>query len=363
MTEIALEPFHEFRFEVNAEQELKVFVIEGNCEILGQELLNERWHTFRNTKSFLYTLKGCKLRVEGTCELQYVSDDSVIPEIVALFLSLNKNPKRTLILGKSRSTVAVTLLNLFIRAHKKVVFAELDPGTGNLIFPGVIGSVLVDNVVDFSKGFEMFNMLVYFYGSSKINDKDHYYRILEELSAKEHEHLTIILGPNNLDHIKKVHEMFKVDRVVVVGDERLLNMIPTEMEKSKIKLSSGVTEDNSSKKVHDYFYGKNDKLTPFSLNLRDQRIFSKENEMLAPESALPLGTTRKMKVDAVKEVEFLNNYVMAIVDCQSEDDILTSPAIGFFLALEKETLRVLAPQSKLPKEKFLLRGDIKYFEN
>lgn len=363
MIDIALEPFHEFRFEVSAEQELKVFVVEGNCEILGQELLNERWHVFRNTKSFLYTLKGCKLRVDGSCELQYVSDDSNMQEIVALFLSLNKDPKKTLVLGRSRSTVAMILLNLFTRARRKVVFIELDPSAGNLVFPGVIGSVLVDSIVDFSKGFEMFNMLAYFYGSTKISDKDYYNRILEEMAAKEHEHLTIILGPNNPELIRKTHEMFKVEKVVVVGDERLLNVISVDAAKSKIRLSSGVTEENPVKKIHDYFYGKNDKLTPFSLNLRDQRIFSKENEMLAPESALPLGSARKMKINTVKEVEFLNNYVMAIVDCQTEEGILTSPAIGFFLALEKETLRVLAPQSKLPKEKFLLRGDIKYFEN
>ena len=84
MQEVELKPFSEYRFEVNTEQELKVYVVEGNCEILGQELLNERWYSFKSTKGYLYTLKGCRMKIEGEPDLQYVSSDSNIRSIVDL---------------------------------------------------------------------------------------------------------------------------------------------------------------------------------------------------------------------------------------------------------------------------------------
>lgn len=363
MPEIALEPFNELRFEVGPEKEFKVFVIEGNCEILGQELLNERWYTFKNARSFLYTLKGCKLRIEGAPELQYVSDESNIQDAVSLFLKLNSHPRNVMVLGKARSTLALTLINFFARVRKKVIFTELDPSSGNLVFPGVIGSTLIDKIVDFNKGFDVLNTLAYFYGTTKIKDKDHYIKVLEELSKKGQDHVNIVIGPNNMTFIEKIHGMFKIESIVVVGDERMMHMIPIDVDKTRIRPSSGLVDDDATKKIHSYFYGRSSELTPFSLNLKGQKIFSKENEMLAPETALPLGASRKLQSSPVKEVEFSENSIMAIVDCQDEQRVLTSPCTGFLLALEKETQRVLSPQSKLPKDQFLFRGDIRYFES
>lgn len=363
MSEITLKPFEEYRFEISEEQELKVFIIEGNCEILGQELLNERWYVFKNMKSFLYTLKGCKIRVEGSADLQYVSDDTNVLDVVKLFLGLSRAQKTTLILGRSRSTVALMLANLFSRIRQKVMLTELDPASGALVFPSVLGSTMVDKTVEFSKGFDMHSTLAYFYGSTKITDRDRYLKLAELLARKEQECLRLVIGPNDLELMGDVCRLFGVEKVVVVGDERLFHTIPLEIEKTRIRASSGVVEENYSKKIRDYFYGRNNELTPFSLNLRDSRIFSKEHEMLAPESALPLGATRKMQASSVKEVEFQENYVMGIMDCQDEEQILTAPVLGFFLALEKETKRVLAPQSRLPSDKLLFRGDLKYFES
>ena len=363
MTEIVLEPFSEFRFEVSGEQELKVYVSEGDCEILGQELLNERWYTFRNMKLFLYTLKGCRMRVEGGADIRYVSENTNVGDVVALFLEMCRSPKRLLVLGKTRSTVALTLLNLFARTRKKVIFTELDPGTGNLVFPGVLGSCLVDRVVEFSAGFDMRNMIAYFYGSQKISDREHYLGLLDVMSKKEPEYLQIILGPNDLELVERISRVFGVEKIVAVGNERLLSTVTLEVEKKNIGMSSGFVEDAASRKIHNYFYGRNSELTPFFISLRDTKILSKDNEMLAPETALPLGSTRKMRVNAVKEAEFQENFIMSIVDCSSAEDVLLSPSIGFLLSLEKEKLRVLSPQLKLPQgEKYLFRGDIKYFE-
>eukprot|EP00866_Antonospora_locustae_P000852 jgi/Antlo1/852/1963 len=362
MPEIILKPFEEYRFEISEEQELKIFVIEGNCEILGQELLNERWYVFKNMKSFIYTLKGCKIRVEGSADLQYVSDDTNVIEIIKLFLGLSREQKTILVLGKSRSTIALMLVNFFARIRRKVILTELDPACGALVFPSVIGSTMVDKTVEFSKGFDMHSTLAYFYGSTKITDRDRYIRLAELLAKKEQECFRVVIGPNDLELIDDMCRLFAVERIIVVGNERLYHTIPLEIEKVKIRASGGVVEESYSKKIRDYFYGRNNELTPFSLNLRDNRIFSKEHEMLAPESALPLGATRKMQASSVKEVEFQENFIMGIMDCQDEEQILTAPVLGFFLALEKETKRVLAPQSRLPSDKFLFRGDLKYFE-
>lgn len=255
------------------------------------------------------------------------------------------------------------MLNLFSRIRQKVVFTELEPNTGNIVFPGVIGSSVVDKIIDFFKGFEMPNTKAYFYGSTRIADKDHYFRLVDEISAKELEYPNIILGPNDIELAEEICKKFQVNEIIFVGDERLLHMLSVDVKKTWIKQSSGLIEENPMRKVREYFYGKNNNLTPFCLCLKDQKIFEKEHQMLAPESALPLGSTRRIQEISIKEVEFANNFVMGILDCEEETQMPHSPVIGFVLALEKEDRRILAPQPKMPKNKFLLRGEIKYFES
>lgn len=373
MTVIELLPFEEFRFELKEKQEIKIFVIEGNCEILGQELTNERWFTLSGMKSFLYTVKGCKFEIEGDCEFSYKSCHSNIQSIFNLFYELQKSNSNILVVGNSRSTFCSICVNLFSRIREKLLFTEIEPKTGNIVFPGVIASVLVDKVVDYQRGYEKAACIGYFYGDVDIIDKKRYFQILDRIKEKTGNMRNILLGPNDSESIMRIMELFGVGQVVVIGDERMYTKIGQSISNlhtdknigmTFINLSSGYFVNNTmNEKIHSYFYGKNNELTPFSLNFREQKIFSKKNEMLAPASALPLGSARRVKSTKYEEVEFAENYIMAAIDCEEEEDILISPSIAFFLGIEKESLRVLAPQSRLPKEKLFFKGNIKYYES
>lgn len=356
--EIKLNPFEELRFEVD-NKELRIYIIEGNAEVLGQELINERWYLFKNVSVFVYSIFGCTMKIEGECKLKYVSKENNIKQILEFFESLKPEDKIA-IMGNRRSELAITISNLYARIHRKVVMVEMAVETGILAFPGVVGGYSIDRIVEYNKGTEYSSSILYFYGDVVVNDEERLLKIASKIATKTKSHPVVMICPNEWELTKKLIETLNTTKLVVVGDERLFHLVNYE-EKSYIG-AGGLYEISQAIKIQQYFYGRNSELTPFSLNLRDQRIFARNEAILAPESALPLGEKRRIKAESLVEIEFPENYVVGIVDCSKEDEILTSPSIGFFICLEKENLRVLAPQSRLPKEKFLFKGEIKHFE-
>ena len=52
--ELTLLKNQEYRLEVNDSQKFKLMVLSGTAEIKGQELINEKWYTFKNIKTFIF---------------------------------------------------------------------------------------------------------------------------------------------------------------------------------------------------------------------------------------------------------------------------------------------------------------------
>ncbi len=178
----------EFRFEVGESQKLMIMVEVGLAEVKGQELINKNWYTYSDIKSVLFTFTGCRIRVmdegekgEGNISM-FVANISSFPQIFNFFHYINKkdddvkrnNMKSILVMGKGRSTLAMTLCNYFIRTHQTVQFTELDPSKGN-IFPGAISTMLVENLNE--NYFELNNPHCLFYGSVSINNNKDLYEI------------------------------------------------------------------------------------------------------------------------------------------------------------------------------------------
>lgn len=357
MQEFTLNPFDDYRIETSNTDIFRVMLVEGNAEILGIELLSEKWYTFTNQKVSIYTLKGAKLKTEGTCTLSFVSTESNIKETFEFFA--NNKFSKVVICGPGKISFARILVSLFVRSRQKVILAEFDPKSGQLCFSGVLGCALVESI-----GFDFNNVLCYFYGQEEIVEDGLYEKLFEIIckDAKKDSEIPIIaISPDSEKWAERLYTELNADFLAVIGDERRFHSLKIE---KKILIKRGfVAEDDQAKRIRNYFYGSDNELTPFGLNLSNHTIYTKRSELLAPETALPLGVARRTKSYDVEECEFEENKIMAIVEDSPEKiDLLLSPVVGFLVALEKENKKILGPQQRLPKEKNLIKGEIKYFE-
>lgn len=364
--EVELKANEEYRIEVLENQKLKVMVVHGLAEMRGQELLNDKWYIFSDLKSAIFTFNGCKLRIDGECELKYKAASN-IPFIFEYFLNNKEKNKTVIVIGKGRTFFCSSLINYFIRIHKTVDFIELDPSTSN-IFPGCVSFLHVNTFVDCAENFRLNNPICLFYGSTSINNTDLFQlqtSSLNELSENfpEKGNFKVILCPNvDEEDLNLIIKVFRAVEILVVGDERLFHKRNFIVPKIFVENHAYIQGNVISKSIHRYFNGYNE-FTPCSYVIKqDWPVFRIGEQFSAPESALPLGSTRRIgKTDPCK-VELIENSVLAISEADSEDKIATSPVMGFIICLDEKKFRILATQPKLPKSKYLIQGDIKYLD-
>lgn len=358
---IILDKFNEYRIEVGETQKLKIMVLTGSAEIKGQELLLEKWYTFNNIKTFLFTYHGCTLKIEGDSELQYKSFNS---NVLSVF-DLMKLSGPILVIGKGRTTLCTTLINYYIRLHKKVLFTEIDLKKGN-IFPGSLSTIHIDSLITYDEHIKLKNVLSFFYGNLHINNKDLYFKLINNLqdaiSKKQCDDLHIVLAPDETnEYYNEICKIFKVKQIVVVGDERKYNLINTPIEKFFVPLTGFIYEFNINKSINRYFNGANGEFSYHSFCVkRKWNIVRIGEECLAPESALPLGSTRKLDTLAVNEVDLKDNSIIGISEAKTEEDILTSPVLGYCIVKNAELFKLMCCQPKLPKYSFFIQGDLLY---
>lgn len=367
--EIELQKNQEYRIEVSESQKLKVMVIGGLAEIKGQELLNDKWYIFSDTKTAIFTFLGCKLKVDGMSDLKYTAFKSSMPDFFKYF-DKNKNVNKTILLiGKGRTFFCTSICNYFVRLHKKVDFYELDPSKGN-IFPGTLSYLHIDTFVDFLEGFKLNSPTCLFYGSLTIDNLELYNlqcSKLHDIVTSQNSYsnnFKIVLCPNiSVDEINLIAKIYKADEIVVVGDERLFHMSDFIIPKIYIENTAFIYENRVNKSIHRYFNGYQNEYTPSSFSVKyDWEIYRIGELHSAPESALPLGATRRLtKTDPIK-AELVENSVLGISEAESEDQIATSPVVGFIVCVEEKKIRVLCTQPKLPKLKYLIQGDFKYLD-
>lgn len=358
---VILEKFFEYRIEVGDTQKLKIMILTGSAEIKGQELLLEKWYTFSNIKTFIFTYHGCILKIEGTSDLQYISSNT---NVLSIFDLINLSGP-ILVLGKGRTTLCTTLINYYIRLHKKVLFTEIDLKKGN-IFPGSLSTVHIDSLITYEEHIKLKNVLSFFYGNLHINNKDLYFKLINNLQnaifKKQCGDLHLILAPDETnEYYDEICKIFCIKQIVVVGDERKFNLIKTSTNKIYIQLTGYIYENNVNKSIDRYFNGLNNEFTYHTFCVkRKWNIFRVGEECLAPESALPLGSTRKLDTLAVNEVDLKDNSIIGISEARSEDDIINSPVLGYCLVKNADTFKIMCCQPKLPKYSFFIQGDLLY---
>lgn len=371
--EISLEPNQEFRIEVGETQKLKIMVQSGLAEVKGQELLNERWYVFKDTRTFIFTFSGCRLKVEGGSDLQYVSDKTNVPSVFNVFNFFVNNgfkyegARTFMVVGYGRSTFCFTLINYFVRVGRKAVFTEIDPCRGN-VFPGALSTVHVDTLIDCVEGMGLKNTLSFYYGSTEMENMELYdvqtTRLCEAIRAKNTNDIHLVLCPEgDSGFYNTIIKRFSVDRVVVVGDERLYHSLDVIAEKLMIDRGGYVGDRDVGRSISRYFKGTNDEYTPFSFNVKYKwRVVRIGEAYVAPDSALPLGSTRKVGCVEASGVELVENSVLGISEAKNIEAVAESPVVGFVIVIDAGSFKILCTQPKLPKYTFLIQGDLKHIE-
>lgn len=365
--EVELGRCQEYRIEILESQKVKIMVTAGLAEIKGQELLNDKWYSLSDTRTAIFTFTGAKLRIDGNCDLQYIASSSCFPHIFNYFDANKDCLKTVLVLGRGRSTFCTTIANYFVRIHKEVDFIELDPSKGN-IFPGTLSLLHIDCFVDCIEGFKLKNPVSLFYGSSTIENEELFDiqtdALAREVENRGRECFRLVLCPElSIDELNSLSKKFKASEVVVIGDERLFHRMNLIIPKIFIEDSGYIQENTISKSIYRYFNGVNHEYTPCSFIVKhDWEIVRIGEQYTAPESALPLGATRKVGKTDVCRTELVENAVLAISEAEEEDQVATSPVMGFIVCLDDKKFRVLCTQPKLPKMKYLVQGNIRYID-
>lgn len=360
----------EYRIEVMENQKLRIMVIAGIAEVRGQELLNDKWHVFTKIRTSIFTFTGAKLKIDGTCELQYKAISSPMPKIFSYFDYLYKTPnlnKTILVLGHGRSTFCSTLANYFVRMHKSVLFTEIDPAKGN-IFPGALSSMVVSSLVDYKTGFNMSSPTCFFFGSTEIENMELYElqidALIDSVEKRNFVGLHMILAPElSVDMLNILIKKFKICETVIIGDERLFNKLNLLSNKLQIENSGYIHENTVAASINRYFNGFENEYKPCAFLVKQPwQVVRIGEEFIAPESALPLGATRKVGKTGVNKTEPVCNAVLAISEAATEAEVPTSKVIGFAVCLDEKKFRILCTQPKLPKNAFLIQGSIRYID-
>lgn len=175
---ITLKPGTEWRFEVSftSTTTVKLFPSStpdstatppttGTAELFGTELAPNREYVFRGTKAAIYTHHGCALAVTGTCESEYVAEETPVAEYLNVHLALedlraeaaarlvgstaaapSDGGPRVLVVGPDdagKTSLVRTLAAYAQRAGRTPLLVNLDPHEGMLALPGSVSAAVL----------------------------------------------------------------------------------------------------------------------------------------------------------------------------------------------------------------------------
>lgn len=153
VTKYDLEKCSELRFEVDNEP-VFIRLLQGKAELFGTELRLEQKYTFKKgSKVAIFTYHGCKIKLFGKPEVQYVAMETpmtfysnisnALEGLRVRASNLDIDGPNVLIAGPTdvgKSTLCRILLNYAVRNGRNPMFVDLDLGQGWVSIPGSIGA-------------------------------------------------------------------------------------------------------------------------------------------------------------------------------------------------------------------------------
>jgi polyribonucleotide 5'-hydroxyl-kinase len=161
---ITLQAGSEYRFEVPASTTVTITVLlesaasldtpTGTAEVFGTELAPNHPYDFLSlTKAAIYTHHGCSLSVTGTCDSDYVAEETPMTEYANVHFALETMRQadnamggpRVLVVGpkdSGKTTLIRTLTAYATRTSRTPVVVNLDPSEGMLCLPGSVSAAV-----------------------------------------------------------------------------------------------------------------------------------------------------------------------------------------------------------------------------
>ncbi|KIX08401.1 uncharacterized protein Z518_03057 [Rhinocladiella mackenziei CBS 650.93] len=259
----------EWRFEVAVGKYVQVKLLTGTAELFGTELVLGNTYIFTGTKAAIYTWHGCSFEVGGDAlQSEYTAEETPMSEYINVHFALEtrrdqaksngRGGPRVLILGPEdagKSSLAKILTGYCSRSARSPVVVNLDIKEGVMSVPGTMTATVFKTMMDIEEGWGTAPMsgpngaipvklpLVYFFGSSKPEEKDGKVykaqigrlalavrgRIAQDSEARQSG--LIIDTPGSLtstksgfvgyDIIQDIVSEFAVSAIICLGSERL----------------------------------------------------------------------------------------------------------------------------------------------
>ena len=201
-------------------------------------------------------------------------------------------------------------------------------------------------------------------------------RLKEEVESRDTHNFKVVLCPDlpidvlnqvlrtdlPIDVLNQVLRTFKAATVIYIGNERMFHKLNILTPKVFIENAGYIAENMVARSINRYFNGPNGEYTSSSFLLKDCTIVRVGEQYTAPESALPLGASRKVGHTDVCKCELVQNSILTISEAETEDQLITTPVLGFVACLDEKKQRILCTQPKLPKCKYLIQGSVKYID-
>jgi len=392
------------RVEINENHELSLQLTAGAAEIFGTALTVGQPVKLRGGSTVaVFTWDGCMLDlfsnefpVDLCASLIYESSETPMQQYLNAHHALNKERSaalkasqggpRVMVVGPTdsgKSTLCSILVNYAVRSASHPVLVDLDLGQGSLTPPGCITATPCEAPLDLQDGSAVEVPLVYFLGDITVaGDGAHYRGTVETMAAQldlrasgdpEANGAGVIINSmgwiDGLGYDLMLHSIraFKVDRVIVLGDDRLFNQLDihfrqqrlTHVKVSKLSKSGGVVTRQRKVRVaaradrtRRYFYGPDNSLEPVVVRLRysEVSVFKVAPGVRAPSTALPIGATSgadPLRVSPVTPGPELLHSLLAISHAIEPSQIIRENVAGFLYVKdvdrEQQMLVCLAP--------------------
>ncbi|KAI9821748.1 MAG: Cleavage polyadenylation factor subunit clp1 [Pycnora praestabilis] len=253
----------EWRFEVTFGSQIEVKILSGTAEIFGTELAPGQKYTFTGTKAAIYTWHGCRIEVDGECQVEYTAEETPMVSYSNTHFALEKirqqsaseafDGPRVLVVGPEnagKTSLVKILTGYATRIGRQPVVVNLDSREGMLSMPGSLTATAFGSILDVEEGWGSSPIsgpspvpvklpLVYYYGLPSPEDDSKMYkpivtrlalavmsRLAEDAEAK---HAGCILdtpgiisqGKAGYDIIQHIVSEFSVNILVILGSERL----------------------------------------------------------------------------------------------------------------------------------------------
>ncbi|OTF71082.1 polyribonucleotide 5'-hydroxyl-kinase Clp1-like protein [Euroglyphus maynei] len=402
----SLEKGEELRFEVENES-VQCQLIEGKAELFGTELRLEQKYTFqKGAKVAVFTFHGCKLKLYGTPEVEYVASETPMTIYLNLGNSLeglreaackeDKHGPNVLVAGPTdvgKTTFCRILLNYAVRNDRIPIYVDLDLGQGSLTIPGNIGAVVIEKPADVEDSFQITAPVVFHYGHLTQSKNTSLYNIImkslaEVVDRKKHNEPSIKYSGTIVNtsgwvqaygyqSILQAIEHFAINVVLVLDQERLYSELVRDLKsKPAIKVllvpkSGGVVSrsrefrsEMRDQKIRSYFYGTTAKpLYPYSFDIPFAQFTAyKIGSPNLPDSCLPIGmksTDNSTKLMPIQPSSSILNHIFSISCSSSEQDldkVITTNIYGFIAVTQVNVDRQVATYkcysvSMLPDER------------